>query len=115
MIKAMGNNQGSIKLKPIHPGDILKTEFLEPLKLKGEELAQNIQVEEQTILDLLEEKTKITAEIAYRLSCYFQVNPELFLNLQQRYDLKVLEQEQGEQIKQVIKPYPRKEISRKTF
>jgi len=106
----MGNNQGSIKLKPIHPGDILKTEFLEPLKLKGEELAQNIQVEEQTILDLLEEKTKITAEIAYRLSCYFQVSAELFLNLQQRYDLKVLEQEQGEQIKQVIKPYSKQDI-----
>ena len=86
--------------------DILKLDWVEGLMT---------QVKKQIILDLLEEKTKITAEIAYRLSCYFQVNPELFLNLQQRYDLKVLEQEQGEQIKQVIKPYPRKEISRKTF
>lgn len=105
----MVDNHGTKKLKPIHPGDTLKTEFLEPLKLKGEELAKSIQVEEQVVLDLLAEKAKITPELAYRLSCYFQVSPELFLNLQQRYDLKVLEQEQGEKIKQVIKPYPRKE------
>lgn len=107
----MVNNHKIKKLKPIHPGDILKTEFLEPLKLSKEKLAQNIQVNEQEISDLLAEKTKITPELAYRLSCFFQVSPELFLNLQQRYDLKVLEKEQGEQIKQAIKPYPRKESS----
>ena len=111
----MVNNHGIKKLKPIHPGDILKTEFLEPLNLTGQELAQNIQVKEQTITDLLAEKTKITPELAYRLSCYFQVCPEMFLNLQQRYDLKVLEQEQGEKIKQIIKPYPRKEQLRAKY
>lgn len=111
----MANNQESIKLKPIHPGEILRTEFLKPLKLSSQELAQHLKVEESIIKELLEEKSRIIPEIAYRLSCYFQVSPELFLNLQQRYDLKVLEQEQGEQIKQVIKPYPRKEMPREVL
>jgi len=112
MIKVMVSNHEIKKLKPIHPGDILKTEFLAPLKLKSEELAQNIQVSKQEVSDLLAEKSRITPELAYRLSCYFQVSPELFLNLQQRYDLKILEQEQGEQIKQNIKPHLRKESAR---
>lgn len=96
-------------LTPIHPGEILRTEFLEPLNLSGSELAENLKVEEQIVSDILAERAKITPELAYRLSCYFGVSSELFLNLQQRYDLKLLDQEQGQQIKKVIKPYPRRE------
>ena len=97
------------KLSPIHPGEILRTEFLEPLNLSVSQLAQNLKVEEHIISDLLVGRDKMTPDLAYRLSCYFQVSSELFLNLQQRYDLKILDQEQGEQIKRIIKPYPRKE------
>jgi antitoxin HigA-1 len=89
MIKVMENK----KLSPIHPGEILRTEFLELLNLSVSQLAQNLKVEEHIISDLLVGRGKMTPDLAYRLSCYFQVSSELFLNLQQRYDLKILDQE----------------------
>ncbi|CAG8546915.1 10859_t:CDS:1, partial [Paraglomus occultum] len=58
-------------LKPIHPGEILKSEFLEPLNMKGEELAKNIQVKKSVIRELLAEKRRMTVDLAYRLYFYF--------------------------------------------
>jgi len=63
-------------LKPLHPGEILKSEFLEPLNMKGEELAKNIQVKKSVIRELLDEKRRMTVDLAYRLYFYFGVSAE---------------------------------------
>jgi len=65
-----------LDLKPIHPGEILRSEFLEPLNMKGEELAKNIQVKKSVIQDLLAEKSSMNVDLAYRLYFYFGVSAE---------------------------------------
>jgi len=93
------------KLKPIHPGDIIKTELLEVNNLTVEQLAESIGVKKEIINDLIDEKGRITPDLALRLSIYFEISPEFFLNLQQRYDLKVLKNEQEIQLRKIIHPY----------
>ena len=63
-------------LHPIHPGEILKSEFLEPLKMSEVELAKNIQVKKSVIRELLAEKRRMTVDLAYRLYFYFGVSAE---------------------------------------
>ena len=59
------------RLKPIHPGEILREELLVPLNIKGEKLAQELKVDKETIAEIVAEKRNITPEIALRLSLYF--------------------------------------------
>lgn len=77
------------KLPPVHPGKTLQRQFFQPLSLSREELAQDLHLPLYQLEDLIEGRSSITTEIAYRLSCYFQIEPEVFLNLQQHYDLEV--------------------------
>ena len=96
-------------LKPIHPGEILKTEFLEPLSMKEEELAKNLQVEKSVIKDLIAEKRSMTVDLAYRLYFYFGVSAEYWLNFQKNYDLANYQELAESQIRSKIQPYPREE------
>jgi len=98
-----------VDLKPIHPGEILKSEFLEPLNMKGEELAQNLRVEKRVIQDLLAEKSSMTVDLAYRLYFYFGVSAEYWLNFQKNYDLETYQELAEKEIRGQIQPYPRKE------
>ncbi len=94
-------------LKPIHPGEILKKEFLEPLNLTERELAKHLKVEEKIIQELVQEKRNLTVDLAYRLYYYFGVSTQFWLNFQRDYDLEVYHEK--EELKRQIKPYPRKE------
>ena len=76
-------------LRPIHPGEILKTEFLEPLKMSGGELAHHLKVKEKVIEELLQEKRSLTIDLAYRLYYYFGVSTQFWLNFQKDYDLRI--------------------------
>ena len=98
-----------LDLKPIHPGEILKSEFLEPLNMEGEELAENIQVKKSIIQDLLTEKSSITVDLASRLYFYFGVSVEYWLNFQKNYDLETYQELAERQIKKQIQPYQREE------
>ena|ERR1041384_6290015 len=89
---------------PVHPGKTLERQFFQPLNLVREHLAKDLHLPLYQLEDLINEKAKITPEIAYRLSCYFQIEPEVFLNLQQRYDLEVWKDRQESQVKRQIKP-----------
>src|SRR5215204_4024330 len=97
------------ELKPIHPGEILKSEFLEPLNMKGEELAKKIQVKNFVINDLVAEKRNMTVDLAYRLYFYFGVSAEYWLNFQKNYDLKTYKELAENQIKDQIQPYQREQ------
>ena len=96
-------------LKPIHPGEILKTEFLEPLNMSEVELAKNLQVKKSVIKDLVGEKKKMTVDLAYRLYFYFGVSAEYWLNFQKNYDLVNYQELAESQIKSKIRPYPKEE------
>lgn len=81
------------KLAPIHPGEILRSEFLEPLKLSATKLATLMGVPATRIIAIISEKEKrvITADTAFRLACVFKTSPEFWLNLQSNYDVAMLD------------------------
>jgi antitoxin HigA-1 len=71
----------------IHPGDILKTEFVEPLGLSSYRLAKHLHVSAPRVNDLVRGKRSITADTAMRLSKYFGTSAQLWLNLQNKHDI----------------------------
>lgn len=80
------------RLENIHPGEVLKEEFLTPLGITPYLLAKSIGVQQTRISAILEGKRAITVDTALRLSRFFRVTPQFWLNLQQMYDLENEEQ-----------------------
>jgi antitoxin HigA-1 len=79
------------KLAPIHPGEILREDFLKPLRLSVNRLALDIHVPVTRITEILRERRAITTETALRLGRYFRTTAQFWLNLQRDYDLEVAE------------------------
>ena len=75
------------EMPPVHPGSVLKEMYMEPLGISVTELADNIGVVRRTVSLLVNEHSGVSAEMALRLSKAFGTSPELWLNMQQRYDL----------------------------
>ncbi|MFQ5455301.1 MAG: HigA family addiction module antitoxin [Nitrospirota bacterium] len=75
------------KRPPTHPGGILKRHYLEPLSLTISELSEILGVSRKTLSKIMNERGSITPDMALRLSRAFNTTPELWLNLQQNYDL----------------------------
>ncbi len=76
-------------LDPVHPGEILMEDFLKPMGISINRLARDIEVPPGRISTIVNGKRSITADTALRLGLYFGVSPELWLNLQTDYDLRV--------------------------
>ena len=91
------------KLPPIPPGEILLEEFLRPMGLSQNKLARDLDVPPARINDVIHARRAITADTALRLAAYFGTTPEMWLNLQTRYDLKVAEREAGAKIRQRVR------------
>jgi addiction module HigA family antidote len=79
------------KLTPIHPGEILREEFLEPMGISQYRLAKDISVPPRRINEIVHGKRSITADTALRLGRFFGMSAQFWLNLQTRYDLEVTE------------------------
>jgi len=77
------------RITPIHPGEILLEEFLEPLGISQYRLAKDISVPARRINEIVHGKRSITADTALRLSRYFGLSDRFWLNLQARYDLEL--------------------------
>jgi len=77
------------KMKPIHPGEVLREEFLKPMGITQYRLALDIHVQATRINQIVRGKSGISADTALRLGRYFRVSPQFWLNLQARYDLEV--------------------------
>jgi addiction module HigA family antidote len=77
----------NLKRKPTHPGEILKKEFMEPLKISQSLLAKELNTTFRTINEIVNEKRNISPEMAVRLAKYFGTSEELWLNLQNQHDL----------------------------
>ena len=71
---------------PVHPGDILKEEFMAELGLSAGELANAVQVSPAQIEGIVRRETAVTADMAARLSRYLGTSPDFWLNLQRNYD-----------------------------
>ena len=89
-------------LDPITPGEILREEFMKPLKLSQNQLARDLDVPPGRINDIVRNKRSITADTALRLARYFGTTPELWLGLQSEYDLRLTQREVGEQIERKV-------------
>jgi len=86
------------KMRPIHPGEILREEYLIPLGMSAHALALELKVPAPRINDIVRERRAITPDTALRLARYFCTTPEFWLNLQTAYALKIAQQEIGPRI-----------------
>lgn len=91
------------KLPPVHPGEILREEFMLPLGLSSNALARALGITPARINEIANEKRGITADTALRLARYFNTTPEVWLNLQKHYELECAQRELGKAL-QAIQP-----------
>ncbi len=91
------------KLSPITPGDVLIEEFLRPMDISQNKLAKDINVPANRISQIVNGKREITADTALRLGRYFGIEPEFWLNLQLRYNIKIAINEVGNKIEKEVK------------
>jgi addiction module HigA family antidote len=92
------------KLKPVHPGEILREEFMVPLGLSMNRLALDLRVPVTRIADIVNEKRGITADTALRLARYFRNSATFWMNLQTRYDLEVAGDEIAVKVERDVRP-----------
>ena len=92
------------KLAPIHPGEILREEFMKPRDLSQNALARALIVPPRRINEIVMEKRSITADTALRLARYFGTTAELWAGLQADYDLRLARYEKERQIERDVEP-----------
>ena len=82
----------------VHPGEMLKEDFLDSMKISMNRLARDLSVPVNRISEIVCGKRRISADTAIRLGLYFGLSPQFWMNLQSQYDLQVAEREHGEEI-----------------
>jgi addiction module HigA family antidote len=92
------------KMRPIHPGEVLREEYLTPLEMSAHALAMALHVPAPRINDIVRERRGVTPDTALRLARFFDTNAQFWLNLQSAYDLKQAEQEAGALIEEEVRP-----------
>jgi addiction module HigA family antidote len=91
-------------MKPVHPGTILKHEFLDPLGVSAYRLAKDISVPINRVAAIVAGRRAITADTALRFARYFGTDAQSWINLQARYDLAVTRRAAGKRIDREVKP-----------
>lgn len=94
----------SQRLPPIHPGEILLEEFLNPMGISQYRLAKSISVPPRRINEIVHGKRAITADTALRLSRFFGTSERFWLNLQTRYDLETEKDRLGDRLNDEVSP-----------
>ena len=90
-------------LPPIHPGEILAEE-LEARDISGSSAARALRIPQSRISNILRARTGITADTALRLGLWLGTGPEIWLNMQKTYELRLVEQQSGSDIREMVKP-----------
>jgi antitoxin HigA-1 len=93
------------KLAPVHPGEVLSEEFLQPFHLSVEQLATDLHVPLITIQQVVQRQHAVTAELALRLARYFGMSPQFWLGLQMDYDLDMVTDALSERLVREVKIY----------
>lgn len=91
-------------LPPIHPGEILRAEFMEPLRLSMNRLALDLRVPVTRVAEIVHERRAITPDTALRLARYFNTSAGFWLNLQSAYDLEVAQDKLSRTIEREVRP-----------
>ena len=91
------------RMRPIHPGEILREEYMSPLGLSANSLARALAVTPARINDIVRERRGITADTALRLARYFGTDARSWMNLQAAYDLRVAELAQAKRIAATVR------------
>ena len=95
-------------MAPIHPGEILMKEFLEPLGITQYRLSKDISVVPRRVNEIVHGKRAITADTALRLSRYFATSEKFWMNLQTRYDMEIQKDLLGDKLEKEVVVLSRK-------
>ncbi len=91
-------------MRPVHPGEVLREDFLKPLGLSANALAKELNVPAPRINDVIRERRGVSADTAMRLARYFGGDARSWLNLQSAYDLRVAEISNAKRIEREVSP-----------
>ena len=91
-------------MRPVHPGEILREDFLKPLQMSANALSKALHVPAGRVNDIVLERRGVTPDTALRLARFFGGDAQSWLNLQQSYDLKVIQKQKAKQIEAEIEP-----------
>ena len=94
-------------MRPVHPGEVLREDYLKPLEMSVNALAKRLGVSTSRINDIALERRGVTPDTAMRLARFFGGDARSWLNLQSGYDLRVAEIERAQEIEQAIEPRQR--------
>jgi antitoxin HigA-1 len=92
------------RLAPVHPGEILREDFLKPMAISQYRLARALGVPAQRVHDLVHGRRAITADTALRLARFFSIEAQFWMNLQTRYDLDMAADASQERIEREVAP-----------
>ena len=90
------------RLEPVHPGEVLREDFMKPLELSQYRVASDIGVPPLRISEIVRGKRAVTADTAMRLARYFGTSAGIWVRLQAQYDLEVAERAHGKEIKERV-------------
>jgi len=93
------------RLAPVHPGDVLREDFMKPLRLSAYAVAKAIGSTPITISMICRKKRAVSAEMALKLGRFFQVSPELWMGIQADYDLEVARLRREKDIAKRVRPF----------
>jgi len=93
------------KLPPIHPGQILFEEFLQPMGISQYRLAKDTSVPPRRINEIVHSKRAITADTALRLGKFFNMSPQFWMNLQSQYELELAEDKLEDRLEKEVRIY----------
>src|SRR3990172_1033301 len=94
------------RLPPIHPGEILREDFMKPLGLSMNKLALDLHVPVTRITEIVHERRSITPDTALRLGRDFHTSARFWLNAQAAYDLEVAQDQLQQTVERQVRPYP---------
>lgn len=90
------------RMRPVHPGEILREDYLEPLGMSANALSRALKVPAPRINDIVRERRGISADTALRLARYFDTTPQFWLNLQTTFELRTTENAVGDRIEREV-------------
>jgi addiction module HigA family antidote len=94
------------RMPPLHPGEMLREDFMKPLGLSSNALAMELRVPVTRISEIVRERRGITADTALRLARYFSISPEFWMRLQMDFDLESAADAEETAIREAIRPRP---------
>ena len=114
-LKSLTTTEGELEegasMPPLHPGEMLREEFMKPLGLSANALAMELRVPVSRISEILRERRGISGDTALRLARYFNMSPEFWMGIQTRYELDSAADAAGAAIEKEIRPRPLRTLS----